>query len=154
MASTNYQHVSSRHELQAPFSVSDRGLYDVAFMVEPDDDLGRHGLGPLGFHDDVNMVKGHAVVHGAVISPHPRIYASIYGWIRITNTPGKPHVMDNYLMFEDSVSPFKYWGSEPTIIDAPSRSDMERYDRVTKSFLCYTPDVRTIKRVVLVMAFQ
>lgn len=100
------KHFFSQQELRASISVSGRGLCDVSFTIEPDADPERHGLGLIGLYDDLNIVKGYPIVRGTVSSPHSRAYASIYGWIQITNTPGEPWVMDNYPMFEDSTSPF------------------------------------------------
>lgn len=111
-------------------------------------------MGLISLYDDLNVVKGYSIVRGTVSFPHSRAYASIYDWIQITNTRGEPWVMDNYPMFEDSTSPFMYWGSEPTLIDAPNRSNVEKYDWTARSFLCYTPDVGMTKRVVPIMAFE
>lgn len=154
MPTPSLKHFSERQVQEASFSVSGRGRCDVTFTVEPDDDPERHGLGLIGLYDDIKVVKGYPIVRGTVSSPISRTYASIYGWLQITNAPGEPWVMDNYPMFEDLNSPLIYWGSEPTLVDAPNRSNVERYDWVARSFLCYTPDVGMTKRVVPILAFE
>lgn len=154
MASTKFKHFSRLQELEASFSVSGRGRCDVSFTVEPDTDPERHGLALLGLYNDINDIKGFPVVRGAVSSPESRTYGSIYGWVQIFSTSEDPWAMDHYPTFEGINSPFCIWGSEPTLVDAPTRLNLEKFDWTARSFLCYTPDVGMTKRVVPILAFE
>lgn len=66
--------------------------------------------------------------------------------------------MDVYPPFCDLNYPFAFWGSEPTLIDAPNRditdSKWEGYDWTARSFLTYDPKAAMEKVVLPILAFE
>ena len=136
-------------------SVPRRKSCTVSVTVEPDHDPDLHGQTLLGLLSDPMVTKGFPILHAAVSSPLSRTYASLYGWVQITNTPGEDWVMDPYPLFQDLNNPFVFWGAEPTLVDAPSREpDVEHDDWTARSFLCYAPDAAMTKHVVPILAFE
>ncbi|KAJ9652657.1 hypothetical protein H2198_008092 [Neophaeococcomyces mojaviensis] len=154
MSTPNQQAVSESQHLDFSFSVPERGLCTVHVSVQPNQDPKHQGQGLVGLYQDPDVVKGYPVLRATVSSSEYRTYASLYGWVQITNAPGEPWVMDLYPMFEDLNSPFMSWGAEPTLVDAPGRQGVEHYDWTARSFLCYTPDAAMTKRVLPIMGFE
>ena len=127
----------------------------VSVKLEPDQDPERHGQHLLGLHDDPMTTKGFPVIQATVSSPLSRTYASLYGWVQITNTPGEDWVTDLYPLFQDLNNPYSFWGAQPTLVDAPSRPpSLEHYDWKARSFLCHGPDAAMTKHVVPLLAFE
>lgn len=154
MPTTSPENMPDPQCMEIPFSVPGRDTCSVYVTVEPDTDPKLHGQDLIGIWDDPNNVKGFPVIRATVSSPRSRTYASIYGWVQITYTPGESWVMDLYPPFQDVNSPFIFWGSEPTLVDAPGRQHLKNYDWTARSFLCYSPDACTTKDVVPIVAFE
>jgi len=154
MSTSPHHHCPDPQNLQTSFQVPDRSPCTVSITVEPATDPVRNGQGLLGLYSDPNVVKGYPVIRATVSSPQSRIYASLYGWIQVTNTPGEPWVMDLYPPFQGLNSPFIFWGSEPTLVDSPAREGVKNYDWTARSFLCYSPDAAMSKSVVPILGVE
>lgn len=150
----SHKHFAELQTLTVPFQVSDRGPCTVTINCQPCDDPAKHGEGLLGLYKDLNSVHGFPYIHATISSPVSRGYASIYGWIQITNAPGEPWVKDVYPLFQDLNYPYAMWGAEPTFIDLPGREGKKEEDWTARLFLVYSPDAAMTKTCMPVMAFE
>ena len=73
-----------------------------------------------------------------------RGYNAMFGWVQMVRSTddesaGERFEMDPFGLFGDMRSPYCWYGTEPTLFDAPSRDDRAPIDWVAHSFLATTP---------------
>lgn len=82
-----------------------------------------------------------------------RGYRGLLGWVQLVREPDSagPFRIDPFDLFEDSTSPFAWYGLQPMLFDAPSRYQEGAVDWEAHSFLTIGPwDVD--RRLVLPLA--
>jgi hypothetical protein len=89
-----------------------------------------------------NPVPGFPVCTATVRYPR-RGYRSLFGWVQLVkftdNASGSGEFeMDPFVLFGDAPSPYCWYGTEPTLFDAPSRSTLARMHWHAHSFLATT----------------
>jgi hypothetical protein len=105
---------------------------------------------------------GYPVCTARVSYPHTG-YEAMFGWVQLVNSTdntsgGQGFEPDPFALFGDAQSPYCFYGTEPTLFDAPSRDGPPPREWVAHSFLATTP-VREIldggpRRVVPVLGFS
>jgi len=83
-------------------------------------------------------------------------YRALFGWIQLVRSTdnafhGNAFEIDPFEPFNDSPAPYCWYGTKPTLFDAPSRSARNRLDWIAHSFLAVTPEQ---KRVVPLLGFS
>ena len=73
-----------------------------------------------------------------------RGYHSMFGWVQLVRSSdnashGKEFEPDPFALFGDARSPYCWYGTEPTLFDAPSRLDRSPLEWLAYSFLATTP---------------
>jgi hypothetical protein len=71
-------------------------------------------------------------------------YVAFFGWIQLVrstdnDSAGKEFEMDPFLPFQDSPSPYAFYGLTPILFDAPSRPSRKPMRWLAHSFLATTP---------------
>jgi hypothetical protein len=91
-----------------------------------------------------------------------RGYHSMFGWVQLVRSTdndshGKAFEADPFVLFGDARSPYCWYGTEPTLFDAPSRLDRSPLGWLAYSFLATTPIGEVIagrpRRVVPLLGF-
>jgi hypothetical protein len=92
-----------------------------------------------------------------------RGYRSMFGWVQLVRSTdnesrGEQFEVDPFVLFGDAQSPYCWYGTEPTLFDAPSRSGPAPPEWFAHSFLATTP-IRELldgnpRRVVPVLGFS
>ncbi|GGV04684.1 hypothetical protein ACIG0C_33210 [Kitasatospora aureofaciens] len=62
--------------------------------------------------------------------------------------------MDPFYLFEDAPSPYAFFGTNPTLFDAPSRDERASLDWTAHSYLAWTPMDDSERRVVPLAGFS
>jgi hypothetical protein len=83
-------------------------------------------------------------------------YRALFGWIQLVrstdNASGGAFEMDPARFFEDSPTPFCFYGYKPVLFDAPSRDTREPMDWLAHSFLAIVPrdqgDLKEVRPLV------
>jgi hypothetical protein len=92
-----------------------------------------------------------------------RGYNAMFGWVQLVrstdNRSGGQHFeLDPFALFGDVRSPYCWYGTEPTLFDAPSRPDRVPIEWVAYSFLATTPIDEVLRgsprRVVPLLGFE
>ena len=90
-------------------------------------------------------------------------YRSMLGWIQLVRATdnescGEEFELDPFAIFGDAPSPYCWYGQQPTLFDAPSRSVRRSLEWVAHSFLAATPldEVARMqpRRVVPIVGFS
>jgi hypothetical protein len=91
-----------------------------------------------------------------------RGYHSMFGWVQLVRSSdngsrGKDFEADPFALFGDARSPYCWYGTEPTLFDAPSRVDRSPLRWLAYSFLATTPIDEVLagqpRRVVPLLGF-
>jgi hypothetical protein len=87
--------------------------------------------------------KGFPVCTATVQYPR-RGYRGMFGWVQFVrstdNASGaERYEMDPFALFGDAPSPYCWYGTEPTLFDAPSRETWSPLNWLAHSFLATTP---------------
>ena len=121
----------------------------------PNDDPGGYGTAALD-------AFGFPVCTATVRYPR-RGYNAMFGWVQMVRSTdyesaGARFEMDPFALFGDLRSPYCWYGTEPTLFDAPSRRDRASIDWVACSFLATTPIDEVLagnpRRVVPLFGFE
>lgn len=147
------EHHPDHQTLTIPFKVPNRQPSTVKITLQPCLDPEVHGEGLLNIYKDLSNVIGFPYIHATLTTTSPG-YASIYGWIQITNTPGEPWVKDVYPPFQDLNYPYAMWGAAPSFVDLPGREGVREYDWTARLFLVYSPDAAMSKTCVPVLGVE
>lgn len=80
----------------------------------------------------------------AVIDYDADGYDAFFGWVQLVkstdnSSKGTEFEMDPFFLFQDSPSPYCFFGQRPTLFDAPSRQKRDSMKWLAHSFLAYTP---------------
>ena len=110
------------------------GVIDVECV--PNDD-------PAGYGAVGAIAEGFPVCTATVRYPK-RGYRSMFGWVQLVRstdnaTGGAEFEPDPFALFGDAHSPYCWFGTEPTLFDAPSRFDAAPREWLSYSFLATTP---------------
>jgi len=102
--------------------------------------------------------KGFPVCTATVDFP-ARGYRSLFGWIQLVRstdnaTAGQAFEIDPFVLFEDSTAPYCWYGTKPTLFDAPSRGERRRLEWTAHSFLATSPLDREHKLVLPLVGFS
>lgn len=127
-STSSHKHHSSPQTLTIPFQVTDRGPAIVHATITPVTNPNQHGINLLNLYTDPSTITGYPSLHATVTSHSSLGYATLYGWIQFTHTPGEDWVMDLYPPFQALNSPFSIWGADPTVVDCPGREGVREYD--------------------------
>ncbi|MDH6707608.1 hypothetical protein P3T27_004345 [Kitasatospora sp. MAA19] len=95
----------------------------------------------------------------AVVDYPSRGYRSLFGWVQLVrstdnSSSGVDFEMDPFALFEDAPSPYAFFGVNPTLFDAPSRSGRPPMAWLAHSFLAWTPLDRAQRQVLPVVGFS
>jgi len=95
----------------------------------------------------------------ATIAFPARGYRALFGWVQLVRSTdnasgGSAFEIDPFELFNDSPAPYCFYGINPTLFDAPSRSDRHRLAWIAHSFLGVTPRDAGQKLVVPVLGFS
>jgi hypothetical protein len=117
---------------------------------------------PAGYGTAASDAFGFPVCTATVRYPR-RGYNAMFGWVQLVrstdNQSGGQHFeMDPFALFGDVRSPYCWYGTEPTLFDAPSRQDRAPIEWIAYSFLATTPIDDVIqgspRRVVPLLGFE
>jgi hypothetical protein len=86
----------------------------------------------------------------------------MFGWVQLVRSTdrsgGQDFELDPLALFGDVRSPYCWYGTEPTLFDAPSRPDRAPIEWVAYSFLATTPIDEVLRgsprRVVPLLGFE
>lgn len=127
---------------------------DVQVECVPNDD-------PAAYATVGDDVIGFPVCTAWVRYPR-RGYNAMFGWVQLVrstdnHSQGKEFEADPFMLFGDAHSPYCWYGTEPTLFDAPSRVDRSPLGWLAYSFLATTPIEEVMagrpRRVVPVSGF-
>jgi len=109
---------------------------DVQVECVPNDD-------PAAYATVADDVVGFPVCTAWVRFPR-RGYHSMFGWVQLVRSTdndshGRAFEVDPFMLFGDARSPYCWYGTEPTLFDAPSRFDRVPLGWLAYSFLATTP---------------
>ena len=109
---------------------------DVQVECVPNDD-------PAAYATVADDVVGFPVCTAWVRYPR-RGYHSMFGWVQLVRSTdndshGRVFEVDPFMLFGDARSPYCWYGTEPTLFDAPSRFDRSPLGWLAYSFLATTP---------------
>ena len=94
----------------------------------------------------------------AVVDLPARGYWAMLGWVQVVamGAPGEDAewTADPFDLFEDSTSPYAWFGIRPTLFDAPSRRDAVPLRWRARSFLARTPWDQDERLVVPLAGFE
>jgi len=141
---STHKHHANPQTLTIPFQVPHRGPATVHATINPLTNADQHGITLLNLYTNPSTVTSHSSLG----------YATLYGWIQMTHSPGEDWVMDLYPPFQALNSPFFIWGADPTVVDCPGREGVREYDWSARTFLCYSPDAAMTRRVVPILGFE
>lgn len=108
------------------------------------------------------VADGFPVCTATVVYP-AHGYCSMLGWVQLVRSTdnesgGKEFELDPFAIFGDAPSPYCWYGQQPTLFDAPSRSLRRALEWVAHSFLATTPldEVAQMqpRRVVPIVGFS
>ena len=73
-----------------------------------------------------------------------RGYRAMFGWVQLVRSTdnasrGEQFEVDPFDLFADARSPYCWYGTQPTLFDAPSRRDRAPLAWLSHSFLATTP---------------
>jgi hypothetical protein len=92
-----------------------------------------------------------------------RGYNAMFGWVQLVRSTdnessGEHFELDPFTLFGDAPSPYCWYGTEPTLFDAPSRIERAPIEWLAYSFLATTPLDELMagnpRRVVPLFGFQ
>ncbi|CAI7584937.1 unnamed protein product [Penicillium viridicatum] len=115
---------------------------------------------------------GYPVIRAMVHSEHPG-YGSMYGWIQFVKCTSNDTCpsdnttptdvqdgcsdshwqLDSVPLFDDLNTPFMYFGSNPTLFDAPTRIGKSNVNWRAQSYLTYIPDALVTRQVTPILGF-
>jgi len=98
---------------------------------------------PLGYGTVAPDAHGFPVCTASVRYPR-RGYTSMFGWVQLVRatdyaSQGKHFDVDPFVLFGDARSPYCWYGTEPTLFDAPSRLNRSPLEWACQSYLATTP---------------
>ena len=98
---------------------------------------------PDGYGTAASDAFGFPVCTATVRYPR-RGYNAMFGWVQLVRSTdnestGARFEMDPFALFGDAPSPYCWYGTEPTLFDAPSRQDRAPIEWLAYSFLATTP---------------
>ena len=98
---------------------------------------------PLGYGTVASDAYGFPVCTATVRYPR-RGYDAMFGWVQLVRSTdnvshGHDFEPDPFALFADARSPYCWYGTEPTLFDAPSRVDREPLAWLAHSYLATTP---------------
>jgi hypothetical protein len=105
---------------------------------------------------------GYPVCTATVTYPR-RGYRALFGWVQLVRSTdnswgGEQFEVDPFALFGDAESPYCWYGTEPTLFDAPSRSGPPPSEWSAHSFLATTPIEEVLRgnprRVVPLLGFS
>jgi hypothetical protein len=117
---------------------------------------------PDGYGTVASDAFGFPVCTATVRYPR-RGYNAMFGWVQLVRSTdnqsaGQHFEMDPFALFGDVRSPYCWYGTEPTLFDAPSRHDRAPIEWVAYSFLATTPIDEimqgNLRRVVPLLGFE
>ena len=125
--------------------------------VQSNDDPQRWGLDLVLPDARLSNMNGYPVFEGRIDHP-ARGYGALCGWIQLVKS-ADGEVPDTFEMDPLSVNrnlrtPFCYFGSKPTLFDAPARFERGDNDWTAQSFLCYLEDAGVTPNVKPLLAIQ
>jgi hypothetical protein len=133
-----------------------RGLTGhVQVACVPNDD-------PAGYGTVASDAFGFPVCTATVRYPR-RGYNAMFGWVQLVRSTdsqsgGQLFELDPFALFGDVRSPYCWYGTEPTLFDAPSRQDRAPIEWIAYSFLATTPVDEVMqgcpRRVVPLLGFE
>ncbi len=90
-----------------------------------------------------SFARGFPVCTATVDYPD-RGYRSLFGWVQLVRSTdngsgGTEFEVDPFALFGDAPSPYCWYGTAPTLFDAPSRTSRSNMRWVAHSFLAATP---------------
>ena len=127
---------------------------DLHVECVPNDD-------PAAYATVADDVVGFPVCTAHVRYPR-RGYHSLFGWVQLVRSTdngsnGKEFEVDPFMLSGDAHSPYCWYGTEPTLFDAPSRFDRSPLGWLAYSFLATTPIAEVMagqpRRVVPLVGF-
>jgi hypothetical protein len=116
---------------------------------------------PVGYGSWNPDAHGFPVCTATVHFPK-RGYNAMFGWVQLVRSTdnasaGAQFEIDPFALFADAPSPYCWYGTEPTLFDAPSRLRATPMEWLAYSFLATTPVDELLKgnprRVVPVFGF-
>jgi hypothetical protein len=117
---------------------------------------------PRGFGSVASDAYGFPVCTATVQFPR-RGYGAMFGWVQLVRSTdnesaGEQFEVDPFALFGDAHSPYCWYGTEPTLFDAPSRLNRAPMEWVAYSFLATTPIDEVLngnpRRVVPLLGFE
>jgi hypothetical protein len=98
---------------------------------------------PSGYGTWAADAYGFPVCSATVQYPR-RGYRAMFGWVQLVRSTdnearGEQFEVDPFALFGDARSPYCWYGTEPTLFDAPSRLDRSPLTWLSHSFLATTP---------------
>ena len=105
---------------------------------------------------------GFPVLTATVQYPQ-RGYRGMFGWVQLVRSSdnpsgGRQFDVDPFALFGDAPSPYCFYGTEPTLFDAPTRATRDPLQWTAHSFLATTPTDEVMqggpRRVVPVLGFS
>lgn len=88
-----------------------------------------------------------------------RGYRALFGWVQLVRSTdngsgGREFEMDPFALFEDAPSPYCFFGSLPTLFDAPARDERAGLDWLAHAFLAHSPLDAEKRQVVPLLGFS
>lgn len=88
-----------------------------------------------------------------------RGYHALFGWVQLVRSTdnamqGAAFEMDPFVLFADSPAPYCWFGTTPTLFDAPWRAEKRPIAWLAHSFLAATPLEKGPKRVIPLVGFS
>jgi hypothetical protein len=117
---------------------------------------------PAGYGTVASDAYGFPVCTARVEYPR-RGYRSMFGWVQLVRSTdntsrGTEFEVDPFALFGDARSPYCWYGTEPTLFDAPSRLERAPLEWLSYSFLATTPLAEVLsgnpRRVVPIAGFS
>ena len=117
---------------------------------------------PEGYGCWASSAFGYPVCE-ATVRYARRGYGAMFGWVQLVRSTdnesrGAEFEVDPFALFGDAQSPYCWYGTEPTLFDAPSRSGPAPAEWLAHSFLATTPINELLagnpRRVVPVLGFS
>lgn len=94
----------------------------------------------------------------ATVACTGRGYQALFGWVQFVRSTdnasrGAAFEPDPFTLFADAPSPYCWYGTTPTLFDAPSRAERRSLHWLAHSFLATTPLEPGPKRVLPLLGF-
>lgn len=164
MASTSITATHIQY-LTCSFTVPGRHLTTVNITVRPNSDPARSGSCLLFPDQPPDAFIDFPACTATVTTPEDHGYAAMYGWIQfVLETPlNSPAAIDpsNHKWNHDPIpitsdlnTPFIYFGTAPTLFDAPFRTHRTDMNWTCWSFLTYITDSVMTKHVHPILGFE